>query len=89
MSDQERGRSLACKPRSCEARCPSRSKLQFKKKKNWQPLMESDGRGHITTQEHVTPHIGATGRMYGFDSPEDEEHFSSREARRPTYKKRL
>jgi len=26
----------------------------------WQPLLESDGRGYFSRQEHVTPHIGLT-----------------------------
>lgn len=28
----------------------------------WQPLLEGDGRGYETRQEHVTPHIGLTGK---------------------------
>ncbi|CAN0481165.1 unnamed protein product, partial [Scytosiphon promiscuus] len=24
----------------------------------WQPLVESDGLGYLSTQEHVTPHMG-------------------------------
>ena len=30
-------------------------------KKRWQPLLEDDGRGYFTRQEHVTPHIGTLG----------------------------
>jgi len=30
--------------------------------KYWQPLMEDDGRGYMSRQEHVTPHIGFHGR---------------------------
>jgi len=33
----------------------------------WQPLLESDGRGYFTKQEHVTPFIGFTGRLHGID----------------------
>jgi len=33
----------------------------------WQPLLESDGRGYFTKQEHVTPFIGFTGRLLGID----------------------
>ena len=33
----------------------------------WQPLLESDGRGYFTKQEHVTPFAGFTGRLYGMD----------------------
>jgi hypothetical protein len=31
----------------------------------WQPLVESDGLGYFTKQEHVTPFAGFTGRLYG------------------------
>lgn len=33
----------------------------------WQPLIESDGRGYFTKQEHVTPFAGFTTRLYGMD----------------------
>lgn len=51
-------------------------------------MMETDGLGYITTQEHVTPHIGITGRFFGFQTPEDETAFASRELDRPSYRKR-
>jgi len=40
---------------------------EFKKRpkqirKRWQPLLEDDGRGYFTRQEHVTPHIGILGK---------------------------
>ena len=58
---------------------------QFRKKKKWQPLMESDGLGYISTQEHVTPHIGSTGRYFGFSSEDDEKEYSSRSLSKPDY----
>lgn len=30
--------------------------------RRWQPLLEDDGRGYFTRQEHVTPHIGTLGK---------------------------
>ena len=48
--------------------------------------MESDGLGYITTQEHVTPHIGMTARLFGFDSIRDEEAFASRKLDPPDYR---
>lgn len=59
---------------------------QFSRKKRWQPLMESDGLGYISTQEHVVPHIGATARFFGFNSTGDEEAFASRKLSSPEYK---
>ena len=50
--------------------------------------MESDGLGYITTQEHVTPHIGVTARFFGFETAEDEEAWASRQLDRPPYRKR-
>ena len=47
--------------------------------------MDSDGLGSISTPEHVTPHIGSTGRYFGFSSKEDEEAFSSRKLNKPDY----
>lgn len=58
---------------------------QFRKIKKWQPLMESDGLGYISTQEHVTPHIGSTGRFLGFSSEEEEKAYSSRTLSKPDY----
>lgn len=48
--------------------------------------MESDGLGYISTQEHVTPHIGITARLFGFDSADDEEAFASRTLDKPSYR---
>lgn len=50
--------------------------------------MESNGFGYITTQEHVTPHIGVTARFFGFKEAEDEEAYASRELGKPPYRKR-
>lgn len=50
--------------------------------------METNGLGYITSQEHVTPHIGLTGRLWGFLTPEDEEDFASRELSKPSYRNR-
>lgn len=62
--------------------------LQFKHTKKWQPLLESDGFGYISTPEHVTPHIGVTGRFLGFRTAEDEEAWGSRKLNRPPYMNR-
>jgi len=51
-------------------------------------LLESDGYGYITTQEHVTPHIGVTGRFLGFKTAEEEEAWGSRMLSRPSYRHR-
>ncbi|CAM9870915.1 unnamed protein product [Ectocarpus fasciculatus] len=61
---------------------------QFTEFKKWQPLVESDGLGYVSTQEHVTPHIGSTGRYFGFSSDEDEQDFSSRKIDGPDYLQR-
>jgi hypothetical protein len=42
----------------------------------WSPLLESNNFGYFTRQEHVTPHCGFTGRLYGL-TPEEYESFSS------------
>lgn len=36
-------------------------------KQRWQPLLEQDGKGYFTNQQHVTPYIGGTARLYGLD----------------------
>jgi hypothetical protein len=38
----------------------------------WEPLLESNGAGYFTRQEHVTPFAGFTGRLYGMTSSEYE-----------------
>lgn len=47
--------------------------------------MQDNGLGYISSQMHVTPHIGALGRFYGFNSTEDETTFASRELKDPDY----
>ncbi|CAM9706452.1 unnamed protein product, partial [Scytosiphon promiscuus] len=64
---------------------PQNSPYEFKKKSKWQPLMESDGLGYVYVQEHVTPHIGSTGRFFGFSSKDDEDDFAARKLSRPAY----
>ncbi|CAM9585307.1 unnamed protein product, partial [Ectocarpus sp. 12 AP-2014] len=64
---------------------PRNSPYELTNIKRWQPLVESDGLGYVSTQEHVTPHIGSTGRYLGFSSKEDEEAFSSRTIDAPDY----
>ncbi|CAN0533141.1 unnamed protein product, partial [Scytosiphon promiscuus] len=58
---------------------------QLANPRRWQPLIESNGLGYLTTQEHVTPHIGVTARFFGFNSKQDEKAFASRELARPEY----
>ncbi|CAN0217950.1 unnamed protein product, partial [Scytosiphon promiscuus] len=67
---------------------PKNTPYEFTKKNKWQPLTESDGLGHVTTQEHVTAHIGSTGRFFGFSSKEDEDDFASRTLDKPAYRKK-
>lgn len=43
---------------------------------NWEPLEDTNGFGFFCRQEHVTPHIGFTGRLLGL-TEEDYESFSS------------
>ena len=43
---------------------------KLKLKRNWRQLVESDGRGFIWNQVHVTPHIGFTGRSIFFTDEE-------------------
>ncbi len=62
--------------------------VQFEHTERWQPLMESNGFGYITTPEHVTPHIGVTARFFGFETAEDEEAYASRELSTPPYRER-
>ncbi|CAN0194683.1 unnamed protein product [Scytosiphon promiscuus] len=64
---------------------PENTPYKLTNRKRWQPLMESNDLGYITTQEHVTPHIGVTARFFGFQTPEDETDFASRELDRPSY----
>lgn len=59
--------------------------FQFEHTKSWQPLLESNGIGYITAQEHVTPHIGVTARWFGFSTPKDEEAWGSRKLDEPPY----
>lgn len=66
---------------------PHISKSQFKWNKRWQPLLESDGLGYLSAQNHITPHIGITGRLFGFRSKGDEERFASRELPKPGYRR--
>eukprot|EP00536_Pseudo-nitzschia_multiseries_P018310 jgi/Psemu1/70504/estExt_Genemark1.C_23710002 len=65
-------------------------KAKKKKKKNnnsnsnqwhWQPLLESDGKGYFTKQEHVTPFCGFTGRLYGMN----REYYNSFTSPKPIY----
>lgn len=47
----------------------------------WQPLLESNGLGYFTKQEHVTPMCGFTGRLYGMD----KSYYNSFKAPKPNY----
>jgi hypothetical protein len=42
----------------------------------WEPLLESNAMGYFVRQEHVTPHAGFTGRLYGLTT-EEYASFSS------------
>eukprot|EP00752_Nemacystus_decipiens_P007406 g6624.t1 len=67
---------------------PKNTPYEFKRTKKWQPLLESNGLGYITTQEHVTPHIGITARFMGFHTVDDEEAWGSRKLDKPPYRHR-
>eukprot|EP00903_Cladosiphon_okamuranus_P012371 g11596.t1 len=67
---------------------PKNTPYKFKRRKKWQPLLESNGLGYISTQEHVTPHIGITARFFGFNTLEEEEAWGSRELDKPPYRNR-
>eukprot|EP00041_Stephanoeca_diplocostata_P006718 m.91970 g.91970 ORF g.91970 m.91970 type:complete len:555 (-) comp16513_c0_seq14:107-1771(-) len=41
---------------------PQNSPWDLESVSNWQPLLEHNGKGYLTFQEHVTPHIGQTGK---------------------------
>lgn len=77
--------SAVCIIYRCYHTCHPTAAYQFAKKKRWQPLLETDGLGYISTQEHVTPHVGVTARFFGFNSTADEEAFASREIEDPHY----
>lgn len=47
----------------------------------WQPLPEDNGRGYITHQEHVVPHVGYTGRSLHFGDNE----FCAKKLNKPRY----
>ncbi|CAM9971879.1 unnamed protein product, partial [Ascophyllum nodosum] len=64
---------------------PKNSPWKLSKPKRWQPLMDSNNLGYISSQEHVTPYIGATARYFGFNSSKDENAFASRELDNPEY----
>lgn len=50
--------------------------------------MESNGLGYVNSQVHITPHIGVTGRFFGFNTAEDEEAWGARTLDRPPYQDR-
>ena len=50
----------------------------------WKPLMEANGLGYFCRQEHVTPYIGLTGKLYGIDGNQCE-FLNSRRALSPNY----
>jgi hypothetical protein len=45
---------------------PRNSPWKLSNRKRWQPLLEHNGRGYLSYQEHVTPHIGQTARSIFF-----------------------
>mmetsp|Transcript_26657 Transcript_26657/g.37568 ORF Transcript_26657/g.37568 Transcript_26657/m.37568 type:complete len:541 (+) Transcript_26657:113-1735(+) len=50
-------------------------------KKSWKPMLEDNGRGYFTRQEHVTPHIGKIAKTWILD----RDDFKSRKAPPPNY----
>ncbi|CAB1104024.1 CPO-like [Ectocarpus sp. CCAP 1310/34] len=77
--------AVRCAPCSFPKNC---RRSQFSSTKRWQPLMESNGLGYLNSQVHVTPHIGVTGRFFGFNTSEDEEAWGARTLDRPPYQNR-
>ncbi|CAN0141131.1 unnamed protein product, partial [Discosporangium mesarthrocarpum] len=71
---------------SWEPYTPCNSPWKLKRKHRWQPLVETDGVGYISHQQHVTPYIGATARLFGFESKKKEQEFISRRSPYPNYK---
>jgi len=64
----------------------SSSKKKKKKKPiadkfRWKPMLEDDGRGYFTRQEHVTPHIGKTAKRAILS----DKDFKSRSIKAPKY----
>jgi hypothetical protein len=55
---------------------PKKNPKQGRYKWFWEPLLEADGKGYFTRQQHVTPYCGFTGRLLGMDD-EDYKAFSS------------
>lgn len=60
---------------------PRNNPWTLQHRKNWQPLLEHNSRGYITFQEHVTPHIGQTGRSIFFTNQE----LCAKTAQKPHY----
>jgi hypothetical protein len=74
-----------------ESRSDSKIKGDKKKRKavkeersksRWKPMLEDDGRGYFTRQQHVTPHIGKTAKRAVLS----DEDFESRILKNPNYK---
>lgn len=59
--------------------CPKR--FLDKDSWEWEPLLESDGHGYFTKQQHVTPFIGFTGRLFGVT----ESEYNSFKTDAPSY----
>jgi hypothetical protein len=49
----------------------------------WQPLIENNGKGYFTTQNHITPHIGTKAKFRNL--PESDRYY--RFAPQPSYSK--
>mmetsp|Transcript_43908 Transcript_43908/g.101496 ORF Transcript_43908/g.101496 Transcript_43908/m.101496 type:complete len:575 (-) Transcript_43908:154-1878(-) len=43
---------------------PKNTPFELTATRRWQPMTEENGLGYITNQQHVTPHIGWTGRPF-------------------------
>ena len=42
----------------------------YTQENSWKPLLEHDGLGYLTRQEHVTPHIGQTAKSFFLSDPD-------------------
>ena len=59
----------------------SKNSKQSKPEERWKPMLEDDGRGYFTRQEHVAPHIGKLAKRAVLS----DEDFNLRTLEKPEY----
>lgn len=68
--------------------CPNKVKMNPNSLKKWYPLLEDNGQGFLFRQEHVTPYIGETVRLYGLGNRTEQcELLKSKKAEKPSSQK--